>query len=50
MKNEVELVYIGGGSFVPGIPARDLTPDEVKEYGGEKFLLSTGLYKRREGE
>ena len=37
------LKYIGNG-FLPGIPARDLKDDEVKKYGGVKFLLSTGLY------
>ena len=37
------LKYIGNGSFVPNIPARDLTDDEVKEFG-EAELLKTGLY------
>ena len=37
------LKYNGSG-FIPGIPARDLTSDEVKKYGGTKFLLETGLY------
>ena len=41
------LNYIGGGAFVPGIPARDLTDDEVKKHGGEKVLLATGLYKKQ---
>ena len=39
------LIYIGNG-FIPGIPARDLTSDEVKKYGGVKFLLSLGLYAK----
>ena len=39
------LKYIGNG-FIPGIPARDLNDDEVKKYGGVKFLLSTGLYAK----
>lgn len=39
------LKYIGKG-FIPGIPARDLAEDEVKKYGGTKFLLSTGLYAK----
>ena len=39
------LKYIGNG-FLPGIPARDLKDDEVKKYGGVKFLLSTGLYAK----
>jgi len=41
--------YIGNGSFLPTVPARDMTTQEVKEYagqlGGEEFLVSTGLYK-----
>ena len=36
--------YIGEGRFRPGIPARDLTEAEVKQFG-RKFLLETGLYK-----
>lgn len=39
------LKYIGKG-FVPGIPGRDLNSDEVKKYGGEKYLLSTGLFEK----
>ena len=39
------LKYIGTG-FLPGIPARDLTDEEVKKCGGVKFLLSTGLYAK----
>lgn len=44
-KPSIELKYVGAG-FVPGIPARDLTAEEVKEFGGEKFLLETGLYNK----
>ena len=39
------MKYIGNG-FLIGIPARDLTDDEVIKHGGEKFLLSTGLYAK----
>ncbi len=39
------LIYTGRGDFVIGIPARDLTPDEVEQYGGAEALLKTGLYK-----
>ena len=39
------LKYNGSG-FLVGIPARDLTDDEVKKYGGTKFLLSLGLYEK----
>jgi hypothetical protein len=38
------LIYIGNGFWQPGYPARDLTEDEVKEFGKDK-LLATGLYK-----
>ena len=41
------LKYIGRGSSLPGIPARDLTDDEVKRFG-KTFLLSTGLYVKVE--
>lgn len=38
------MKYIGDGTCLPGVPARDLTAEEVREYGGPLFLLSTGLY------
>lgn len=38
------MKYIGDG-FMPGIPARDLSDDEVKQFG-ERRLLATGLYKK----
>ena len=41
------LKYIGNASLAD-IPARGLTDDEVKIYGGEEFLLSTGLYAKVE--
>jgi hypothetical protein len=40
------LKYVGNGSLAD-IPARDLTDDEVKQFG-EAFLLSTGLYVKVE--
>ncbi len=39
------LRYIGNGNWAPGVPARDLTTDEVKRYGGRAYLLSLGLYE-----
>ena len=39
------LKYIGKGDFVAGVPARDLSLDEVRKFGGKAKLLSTGLYK-----
>jgi hypothetical protein len=38
------LKYIGDGSSIVGIPARDLTDAEVEEAGGEEMLLASGLY------
>ena len=37
------MKYIGDGNFLPDIPARDLTEDEVKKFG-KKRLLDSGLY------
>lgn len=34
----------GCGMFLHGIPARDLTAEEVEEYGGERKLLKSGIY------
>lgn len=39
------MKYIGNGRWKPGIPARDLTPDEVSQFGEVK-LLATGLYEK----
>lgn len=35
-----------GKGFFPGIPARDLTDEEVKKYGGVKFLVGLGCYEK----
>jgi hypothetical protein len=43
------LKYNGEG-FLYGIPARDLTDEEVQQYGGEKFLLSLGIYTKETGK
>lgn len=37
------LRYIGDGTSLPGIPARDLTAEETAQFG-RKILLATGLY------
>ena len=34
--------YIGGGSWLPGVPARDLTNAEAKAHGVE----DSGLYEK----
>jgi hypothetical protein len=41
----VFLKYIGAGSYLPDVPARDLTKDEA-EYHGIGRLLDSGLYER----
>lgn len=41
---EVRLIYISDGRFIPGIPARDLTKEEVDDLGGVRKLKATGLY------
>jgi hypothetical protein len=38
------LIYIGKDRVIPGIPPRDLTEEEVKQHGGEKVLVGSGLY------
>ena len=45
------LIYTGGGFLgaLPLIPARDLTAEEVKQYGGESNLLGSGLYEKPKG-
>ncbi len=40
------LKYIGNGAHFPGIPATDLTDEQVEKHGGEAYLISTGLYKK----
>lgn len=39
-----ELVYVGQKrGWLPGVPARDLTAEEVERYGRER-LIASGLY------
>ncbi len=40
------LKYRGNGNFLAGIPARDLSDEEVEKFG-EKYLLSTKLYENQ---
>ena len=37
--------YIGDGSFLPGIPARDLSEEEA-EAAGLEVLEKSGLYRK----
>ena len=50
MKQKDGLRYVGAGAFLVGVPARDLEPDEVEAYGGEKALLASKLYEKIETE
>lgn len=47
-KETPALIYVGEGTFAPGIPARDLTPAEVEACGGVAIILATGLYVQPE--
>ena len=40
------LRYVGAGSFLPGVPARDLSAAEADAYGGADALVASGLYAR----
>lgn len=42
--SNIQLKYIGKGSFLPNVPARDLTKEEVDQHGGTAYLIGTGLY------
>ena len=44
---KVAMKWKGNGFYVR-VPARDLSADEVKRYGGREFLLSLGLYEEIE--
>ena len=45
-KAKITMRWKGNGFYV-GVPARDLSADEVQEYG-EAFLLALGLYEKVE--
>ncbi len=42
--------YIGGGNFIPGVPARDMTPDEWSEIPADlrEAAVQNGLYLAEE--
>ena len=45
MKNDIVLIYIGT-SWLPGIPARDLTAEDLKYLPmSREELIKSGLYK-----
>lgn len=40
------MKYIGDGTALEGVPARDLTTEEMKAFG-KRMLLASGLYEER---
>jgi len=40
------LKYIKGSGHLVGVPSRDLSDDEIKKYGGIKYLVDSGKYKK----
>jgi hypothetical protein len=43
------LIYIGDGSALPDVPARDLTDEEAAKFGLDT-LLASKLYKRQKAQ
>ena len=41
---KIGLVHVSGS--LRGIPARNLTVEEVKQYGGVDYLIMNGVYKK----
>lgn len=42
MAEQAELKYVGGGRFIAGVPARDLTAAEAEQY---PEAAASGLYE-----
>ena len=42
------LKYVGNGASLPNVPARDLSYEDVFLYGGEAWLVASGLYVKIE--
>ena len=38
------LKYIGGGAYIIGVPARDLSADEAQRYEGTIAMYAPGIY------
>jgi hypothetical protein len=44
---KIVLKYIGTGAFLPGVPKRDLTADDLATYGLDRNrLVASGLYEK----
>jgi len=39
------LKYIGGGAYIIGVPARDLSADEAQRYEGTIAMYAPGIYE-----
>ncbi len=46
MMDKVKLQYVGNGTFVIGVPARDLSANDIKQLDSDqiKAALASGLY------
>jgi hypothetical protein len=48
LMDKIGLKYVGGGIAIMApntwVPTRDLSPEEVKLYGGKRALKATGYY------
>jgi hypothetical protein len=49
LHKKIALIYIGGGDWLPGVPARDLTIEEIEGLDVD-HLIKSGLYKEPETE
>lgn len=47
VKEPIELEYIGGGRWIPGVPASDHAADSEDE---ADRLVASGMYRRRPAE
>lgn len=50
--NSVKFRYIGGGDFLPGIPARDLTDEDLAELTAEQRadVEAAAIYEKASGK
>ena len=45
---KIAYKYIGKGAWIPNVPARDLTLEEVMRYGGAGRIEAAGLWVKVE--
>jgi hypothetical protein len=46
MKKKVVYKWLGKAEFVPGVPARDLTKEDLEREGVEALAKASKLYKK----